>query len=480
MVKRTVFSLGAVAFGLLLAFLLIEGTMRLIAWQQTQPADLLYSSHPSNMNYDKNEFRIICLGESTTAPVKFNSRNVAWPAALEEKLNKLRLGRTFRTFTIAYHGTSTPFLLQELGERLDSLKPHLVISMMGINDISSLEYLQREDSISKLRTIKLANWLIQSLRQRFRPEVSPTESHDIYRSILNLPPGPRQNAGREMPNIQSSKGLHLFLEHIEKFAQSRPQRQRYFVYQIATLGLLNLFNLNEIEHELAPALSGEIQSAAIEMNRKWLTHFPGDMLGVRFFLYTTNRRQDLQSERIYRIHQGLDNGGQLDNTLMSLIGGYADSRIREEIQKFGIQLDHSETPLSKTRNNYWHLANMLKNRNIQYMAMQYPTASITPLRTIFSNQKSKMNSYGDFISAPDIVGPVSPGFRHIIFVSNENFRNIVTPTNEAEYFTDMFATNRNLRFGHTTQKGHDLIADNIAQVFTEHWHDLKANPLIAQ
>lgn len=377
-------------------------------------------------------------------------------------------------------GTSTPFIIRDLERDIDKIDPHLVISMMGINDISSLEYFQRDDWLSSLRTIKLANWLAQGLRQRFLPDISPAESHEIYRTTSLMPPGSIRTTMYDVPKIQSQADLNLFRENIEKYANSLPRRQRYFVYQIATIGLFNSNNQHAVEHKLASTLVTELQTAAIEMNRKWLLHYPADMFAVRFFLYTTVHRDDLQTERTTHIHQALDHGGLLDDTLISLIGSYRDPRIQEEIRKLSIRHDSSETPLEKTRNNYLHVARMLKKRNIHYMAMQYPTANSSALRAIFSSQKSRKNSFRDFISAPDIDSPITPEFSHILFVSNENFRTIVTQENEAEYFTDMFVSDQQLRFGHTTDKGHQLIANNIVQVFRQNWERLKKPPSSTQ
>lgn len=478
--KRITFSISAVSIGLLLALGLIEGTMRFVGWQLTQGSDSTNRSVEPSSPHDENEFRIVCLGESTTAPLYVADQNIAWPGALEQKLNSLRLGRRFRTITIAKHGTSTPFLLRDLERDIDMIDPHLVISMMGINDLSSLEYFQRDDWFGNLRTMKLAKWLMQSLRQRFQPELSPTESHDIYKAMLLIPPGSIRNTTHEMPKIQSHADLSLFRENVEKYVQSLPRRQRYFVYEIATIGIFNLHSQDSVEHKLAPALSRELQNTAIEMNRKWLSHYPADMFAVRFFIYTTIHRDDLQTERITYIHQALGHGGVLDDALVSLIGNYRDSKIQGEIQRFGIQSNRTETPLSSTRTNYLRLARMLKERKIHYMAMQYPMANTSGLRAIFSSQPPKMISYHDLISEPDIDNPVTPEFLHVLFVSNENFRDTVTHENEAEYFTDMFATNKQLRFGHTTKKGHDLIADNIIQVFRKNWDKLKTNPSATQ
>jgi hypothetical protein len=91
-----------------------------------------------------------------------------------------------------------------------------------------------------------------------------------------------------------------------------------------------------------------------------------------------------------------------------------------------------------TANNYHRLKEALDKKGIRLVCVQYPMRSPEPLKKIFQG-----NEEG------------------IIFVDNEKiFREAVKKYGYKEYFTDMFAGD----FGHCTNKGNRLLAENIADV----------------
>ena len=88
-----------------------------------------------------------------------------------------------------------------------------------------------------------------------------------------------------------------------------------------------------------------------------------------------------------------------------------------------------------TISNYHKLKQILDKRNVRLVCVQYPLRSIEPLKEIFAVQKG------------------------IIFVDNEKiFRDAVKKWGYKTYFKDMFAVD----FGHCTDKGNSLLAENIA------------------
>jgi tetratricopeptide (TPR) repeat protein len=89
-----------------------------------------------------------------------------------------------------------------------------------------------------------------------------------------------------------------------------------------------------------------------------------------------------------------------------------------------------------TVNNYRKLKEVLTKRGIRLVCVQYPMRSIEPLKKIFEDDKAG-----------------------IIFVDNEKiFRDAVKKDKNSVYFRDMFAGD----FGHCTDKGNRLLAENIA------------------
>jgi Tfp pilus assembly protein PilF len=88
-------------------------------------------------------------------------------------------------------------------------------------------------------------------------------------------------------------------------------------------------------------------------------------------------------------------------------------------------------------NNYRKLKKILDRKGIQLVCVQYPMRNVEMLKRIFGEDEG------------------------VIFVDNEQvFKKAVRPSGYKEYFTDMFAGD----FGHCTQKGNELLAQNIADV----------------
>jgi tetratricopeptide (TPR) repeat protein len=92
---------------------------------------------------------------------------------------------------------------------------------------------------------------------------------------------------------------------------------------------------------------------------------------------------------------------------------------------------------SVTVSNYHKLKEILDRKGIKLVCVQYPVRNLGPLKKIFENDKD------------------------VIFVDNEQvFKEALRKGSYKEYFRDMFAGD----FGHCTQKGNGLLAENIADV----------------
>jgi tetratricopeptide (TPR) repeat protein len=90
-----------------------------------------------------------------------------------------------------------------------------------------------------------------------------------------------------------------------------------------------------------------------------------------------------------------------------------------------------------TVNNYHKLKNSLDKKGIRLICVQYPLRSIRQLKKIFEKDNN------------------------IIFVDNERvFKEAVKKASYREYFNDTFGGD----FGHCTNKGNKLLAENIAKV----------------
>jgi tetratricopeptide (TPR) repeat protein len=121
------------------------------------------------------------------------------------------------------------------------------------------------------------------------------------------------------------------------------------------------------------------------------------------------------------------------------------SSLYEEMEKPELAKEYTQkvNPLgfealsAVTVNHYRKLKEILDKKGIKLVCMQYPMRSVEPLKKIFGKDEG------------------------VIFVDNESiFREAVKRSGYKEYFQDMFAGD----FGHCTQKGNELLAQNIADV----------------
>lgn len=115
-----------IIFGLFLCFLLLEIGLRV--------GGLVFLSLQEHRNritvLQKGTYRIVCLGESTTAIGGENS----YPRQLERILNQKNIGIKFSVINKGLIGTDTTHIMGELRDYLNKYNPDMVITMMGIND----------------------------------------------------------------------------------------------------------------------------------------------------------------------------------------------------------------------------------------------------------------------------------------------------------------------------------------------------------
>jgi len=111
-----------VIFGLFLAITILEIGLRLggfIILSLQERRNLLSIRQ-------RGEYRVICLGESTTQG--------QYPAYLEEALNQRNIGIKFSVIDKGIGSINTGFIVLQLEANLDKYQPDLVVTMMGIND----------------------------------------------------------------------------------------------------------------------------------------------------------------------------------------------------------------------------------------------------------------------------------------------------------------------------------------------------------
>jgi tetratricopeptide (TPR) repeat protein len=112
-------------FGLAICMVILEVGLRLGGWVFIS----LQQYRNEKVIREGGTYRILCLGESTTA-----HRRNCYPSQLQQMLNKSNVGVKFVVINEGVRGITTKDILKRLPDHLNKYRPDMVIAMMGIND----------------------------------------------------------------------------------------------------------------------------------------------------------------------------------------------------------------------------------------------------------------------------------------------------------------------------------------------------------
>ena len=441
----------------------------------------------------KGAYRIMCLGESTTASWGDES---AWPNQLERILNGRGRGIEFSVINKGIAGINTAGILARLNENLNRYKPDMVIAMMGINDDygSNVIAKERESPLFSLRLYKLMKfiWLhIANLAKEgedlhLERDASVSEDTNLNKSRAYFDLGVSyRNEGlddkaagmfvKALDSDPSSDEAHIELGHyyLESGYYDKAESQYREAFEISPRNGKAYVRIGN--HYLGVRLykrAEEMYRKALEID---LSNQEANSRLVRSYL--EEGRYDMAEEAANKaINSSLDNDGMF----FDLGNCYWDVHFfskAEEMYKKSLEINpkndracaalailNSVSGRSALANkyfkdsnklrlryychtviyNYLKLRDILTKRNIQLVCVEYPVRNVSPLKEIFNNSDS------------------------IIFVDNEKvFKNALGKNNWSynEYFTDNFGGD----FGHCTAKGNKLLAENIANTIIKEY-----------
>lgn len=380
-----------------------------------------------------------------------------------------------------------------LEENLDKYNPDMVIAMMGLNDKSTSNYQPRSNflhdslvphllhSIQSLRVYKLTNFLwssilVQRKKQKYdeasKTGYSTKEKTDSIKTASN----DREVSGR-YPYKQYLPIDSASLSVEEEVASLINQGKMYFKQREYKLAQ-QCFNK-------AIVLDPESEAAYIELARSYVfdsqfrqaQEAAAKVIEInpqnRWAYYDLGgyyqRDQPAKAESYYRKAIELNFGNDWMHTnlvwlyrsqgklfdaealLMEALVLYPNSywinaalaSVYKEMYRLELATEY-ENKLESLRanfypsitvNNYHKLKEILDKRKIKLVCVQYPVWSIGPLMQIYKHQEG------------------------IIFVDNEKvFQDALKYGCYKDYFIDMYGGN----FGHCTEKGNWLLAENIA------------------
>lgn len=489
--------IGLVILGLFLSIVILEvglrmGGLILLSLQERR--------NKISLNR-RGDIVILCLGESTTARGGKNS----WPDQLEEILNKKNIEIKFNVINKGVEGVDTGVILSTLEENMDRYNPGIVITMLGINDQpGTVLYEDSPDIKIKLffkefRVYKLSKILSQRIVNKINNMISTRTMTGLMemQNLKKMPSAPEQYEKlKDRLKEMYSQGKYLEAGKIlEKLIEIIKGDRLYDLY----IGLASCYKMQERYEEAEKLLKKAIE---INPENNWaytdlvilyrdqrrfkeaVKHFKkinnNSSLDYGFYIEIGYCYRDMgeygKAEQMFKKALEINpkyepaytelGGLFIEQARSNDINELAEKIIKERLENdrlYGFiaavymkQCKYNESAeyLEKanefrlkyynpiTRHNYQKLKEIVTQRGIKLVCVQYPMRSIKPLKKIFDSTEG------------------------IIFVDNEKiFKDALKGAKYEDYFTDNFGGD----FGHCNRKGNRLLAVNVANVILKEY-----------
>lgn len=447
--------IGLVLFGLTLSVVLLEGALRI--------GGVLILSIQEYMNIvsarQEGTYRILCLGESTTA---LGSSSKPYPSQLEEILNTQNLRIKFSVINKGIIATDTTAILSKLEENIEKYKPNMLITMMGINDEEYYKGIvdvyedgavyRVKQFLRSFKTYKLIRLLGKHIGAHTgtldRPTIREDEDKGLFEEYLALGDAYRLSGEYGKAEKMLKKAIKINPKEVSVYASLAWNYLYSDKLEQAEEMFRSAIEINQFFGGLYNGL-GQIYirkgdyKRAQEMYAKAVEISPADNFSrlelVR--IYSFQKEYD-KIEKLLK--QGLKyNHG--DNRLYGALGVFYGIINKDKTAKelFGCAEGIRSRYYSViTYRNYNLLKEIAFKKRIQLVCVQYPMRSVKPLKRMLQDDD------------------------RVIFVNNEKvFKEAVRRDGYSAYFIDIFGGD----FGHCTIEGNRLLAENIAKVILKEY-----------
>lgn len=487
-----------ILFGIVLFFLMLESGLRLCGF--------IISSLQEHRNImainKKGTYRILCLGESTTQG--------QYPGFLEKILNSNAAGIKFSVIDKGVPGVTSSAISMELQSNIDVYHPDMVVTMMGVNDFGlHLPYCMRINQglgiLNNIRVYKFMQLAALHIRakikefgfyksaknessrsgvkvhsqsadaakfenvstsgvkdyqacidlgRQYRDQGRLQEAEGIFKAAINLDPlnfvaynklGRLFHEQRKFRQAEEyfNRSLELNPDNYEAYIElgwllreqgQFPQAESLFNKAI-DLDAKNY--VAYIELARLSGVQGRSQQAEkyFKKSRELGPGNPRIYVEMGGFYFNTGKFQ--QAEECFK--KALEFGGEDVSRLYGALGVVYENmnKFQRARQAYSVaERIRANEYNPSTANSYQKIKEILDKNNIRLVCVQYPMRNIGSLKKFFLGKT-----------------------QGVIFVDNEKiFKQAVRSGGYKMYFEDNFGGD----FGHCTQKGNSLLAENIA------------------
>ncbi len=447
--KQAFSKAGVVLFCAVLCILITEGLFRI-------EADVFRAAakfRNERQLRSGSDYTILCLGESTTAAPSVND-GISWPWHLSQILNRPGAALKFAVVNEGLPAANTQYIREHLEENLKRYRPHMVVTMMGINDRHILYYDAVPGSRSFLfrhsRLYRFACLSARGMIRRFAAmsgKGSGAGPAQVSAGLTHAQRGNRYYLERKyheaekelLKAIEIDPGrkanyidLGLTYEMQLEFEKMRSVYERAVErFPHAAEGYIGLGWYAMQVGRFADAKENFKRALAIEPRRDDL------WMG----LARACRAQGEYGAAIEALHEAAASNPKNDGAYAALALIYEhDLQQPERAEEFARQASQARrTNINPvTAANYEAIYEALRSRGITMVCMQYPMRPLESLQAVFR-----------------------PVPEDIVWVENrECFRDALRTRKYDELFIDMFGGD----FGHCTSAGYRVIAENLAGV----------------
>ena len=397
---KIVKKIALIIIGIIVSLIILE-----IGLQTAGFTLIAVKKYKNKITKDPNSITILCLGESTT--------DGQWPPILQKILDEKSKKIKFNVVDEGIIGTNSKQILKNLSNNLLKYNPNIVVSMIGINDVG-LVYNQ-----SKFKIINLIHLIVFHIVTHCL--YTDTSFFEIDAECMEL--------------IKNNDFLSAQKKYYNMLKKSKFCDENIYG---------RLWELIDKPFEF----SSNFYDQLLKYDKIFITGFTLQYI-IKYLInyknYNNNQIKDFLINNKDRIICNGSDYKQIieilkNNNCYFLIDDIKQNNNQNKNFMMLNLVDFKNKENIKIK-NYLNIVNKTKifNDNILFIAMQYP---LLPIRELKQNLKGSL--YYD----------------KLIFISNEdNFKQALHNHKTEEVFRDMFAGS----FGHCTEFGNKLIAENVAE-----------------